>query len=226
MAKMLKTMNEQISDYILNLINVGKLDYGDKVDEVYYAEQLGISRPTLHDAFIRMSLDGILKNVPRKGFFVQTITQKDVEEKYEIIGILDAYAAEWAMAELKKEDFSQMHLMVDKMQRFIDGEFFEEYYTLQRSFHQFYREKCKKSILIDLIDKVSRSIMRTSFYPHGEGEADRQRLLQQLNKEHGLILEAMEQGDSVQVKELVYAHWTKGVRQRLNVNNDKEGKAE
>lgn len=215
MGQKLKSMNEQICDYILDLINIGKLDYGDKVDEVYYAEQLGISRPTLHDAFIRMSFDGILKNVPRKGFFVETIQQEDIEEKYEIIGLLDAHAAKMALPSMTKEDFTQMRFMLEKMQRFIDGEFFEEYYTVQKDFHQFYREKCGRPILVDLLNKIARSILRTSFYPHGEVEIDRKQVFGVLNKEHEMILEAMTEGDAAKVETLLYEHWTMALRKRL-----------
>ena len=90
MAK-IKSLSEQVYDYIVYKIKIGELLFDEKINETALIDQLGISRTPIREALIQMSSDGILENIPRKGFFVKSISNQKISEVYKIIGVLDAY---------------------------------------------------------------------------------------------------------------------------------------
>lgn len=66
--KKLKSLSEQVYDYIIRQIQLGELSKGSKLSESDLIEQLSISRTPIREALIQLSADGILENVQRKGF--------------------------------------------------------------------------------------------------------------------------------------------------------------
>ena len=51
MAIVIKTLSEQIYDYVFREIRIGHLKYGDKIDENELIERLGISRTPIREPF-------------------------------------------------------------------------------------------------------------------------------------------------------------------------------
>ena len=66
-----KSLSEQVYDYINRLIRTGELKNNDKIDDVALVETLGVSRTPIREALIQLTSDGLLTNKPRKGFFVK-----------------------------------------------------------------------------------------------------------------------------------------------------------
>ena len=71
MAK-IKSLSEQVYEYIVHQIKIGTLSFEEKINETDLIQQLGISRTPIREALIQLASDGILENVPRKGFYVNT----------------------------------------------------------------------------------------------------------------------------------------------------------
>ena len=79
MAIVIKTLSEQIYDYVFREIRIGHLKYGDKIDENELIDRLGVSRTPIREALIQLSSDNILDNLSRKGFYVRHISDKEME---------------------------------------------------------------------------------------------------------------------------------------------------
>lgn len=67
----IKSLSDQVYEYVFHLIKIGKIAVGDKIDEAELIKHLGISRTPIREALIQMTSDNLLDNVPRKGFFCQ-----------------------------------------------------------------------------------------------------------------------------------------------------------
>jgi DNA-binding GntR family transcriptional regulator len=61
------------------------------VDEL--AARLGISRTPVKDALTRLSAEGLVDIVPRRGTFVSQLTTQDVDEIFDVRELLELYAA-------------------------------------------------------------------------------------------------------------------------------------
>ncbi|ANE03624.1 GntR family transcriptional regulator [Corynebacterium crudilactis] len=63
-------------------IDRGELTPGTRLSEVALAEELGVSRNTLREAFRVLMRDGLVDHIPNRGVFVHTFTRADVEDLY------------------------------------------------------------------------------------------------------------------------------------------------
>jgi len=113
--KMLKSLSNQVYDYIVRQIKIGKFEPGDKIVETDLIEQLGISRTPIREALIQLSSDGILNSIPRKGFFVVRFDPKQVHYNYLIVARLDSYAAELVIDNMNADDYNKMDATIQTL---------------------------------------------------------------------------------------------------------------
>src|SRR3990172_7064464 len=87
------TLRERIVDFVKDSIINGRLKPGERVPEHEIAENLGISRTPIREAFRQLESEGFITVTPRKGAIVSPITAKDVKDFYSIKSLLEGYAA-------------------------------------------------------------------------------------------------------------------------------------
>lgn len=102
----IKSLSDQVYEYVFHRIKIGKIAVGDKIDEAELIKELGISRTPIREALIQMTSDNLLENVPRKGFFVKSVDEVEMQECFAVIAQLDAYAMELAMPNIEKDHIS------------------------------------------------------------------------------------------------------------------------
>ena len=73
---------EQLAASITASINIGVLVPGVQLSEVALAQQYGVSRNTLREAFRLLARDGLVEHVPHRGVFVRTMTAHDLKDIY------------------------------------------------------------------------------------------------------------------------------------------------
>ena len=78
-----------VYDFISNQLTLGNIKRSDRITEQYLVDNLGISRTPVREALVKLTADGILEHVPRKGYKVKSYNKKDVQELYTLIGVLD-----------------------------------------------------------------------------------------------------------------------------------------
>lgn len=74
-------------DAIRNKVLAGDYEPGQRLIEEQLTEELAISRPPLREALRLLENEGLVRNVPRRGCFVATLTDQDV---YEILTLRSA----------------------------------------------------------------------------------------------------------------------------------------
>lgn len=104
----LKTISEQVYDYIIEKLTNGEFIPGQKLTEADILKELDISRTPVRDAFLQLASDGVLVSVPRKGYFIKEYNEETALEDWQIIGRLDSYAAELALDNLTEDDYDSM----------------------------------------------------------------------------------------------------------------------
>ena len=204
MAK-IKSLSEQVYDYIVYKIKIGELLFDEKINETDLIDQLGISRTPIREALIQMSSDGILENIPRKGFFVKSISNQKISEVYKIIGVLDAYAIKLAMPNITKEHLRRLSAAIEKIDLAIEKKNYELYCNWQEEFHLIYLEACGNNSLVEIIQSIERKNIRTTFYSESLDKLFI--VLAKVNDEHRAILKSIEEKDSEKAAELLNKHW-------------------
>ncbi len=205
MAK-IKSLSEQVYEYIVHQIKIGTLSFEEKINETDLIQQLGISRTPIREALIQLASDGILENVPRKGFYVKSITSQAMDEAYAIIGQLDAYALKLALPNITPSHIERMNMAIEKMDLSIERKNYELYCSWQEEFHLIYLEICGNQTLIHLIKELERKNIRTTFF-----SADTEKLFsffKIINEQHRKLLDYIIQKDTENATALISEHWT------------------
>lgn len=71
---------ERLRDSIVS----GRLDPGELLTENYLAEKLGISRTPTREALLKLSAEGLVTYIPRRGVMINEFTRRDIEEIHEL----------------------------------------------------------------------------------------------------------------------------------------------
>ena len=210
MAIVIKTLSEQIYDYVFREIRIGHLKYGDKIDENELIERLGVSRTPIREALIQLASDNLLDNLSRKGFYVRHISDKEMDDAFDVIARLDTYVIELIMDKVDEETLSQLESCTVNIDKAISKHDYEEYYNWQEAFHLTYISKCGNDVLIHELKSLFKRSLRMTYYTPDEDELFK--LLQVANDQHKQLLEAIRERDVERAKEISVNHWTKDIQ--------------
>lgn len=202
----IKSLSDQVYEYVFHRIKIGKIAVGDKIDEAELIKELGISRTPIREALIQMTSDNLLENVPRKGFFVKSVDEVEMQECFAVIAQLDAYAMELAMPNIEKDHISRMTTAVDKMSLAISKADEDMYYDWEEEFHTVYREVCGNKVLTNMIRELTRKAFRSEAFT--KNTATKKNYWEIVNGDHAALVEAVERRDIEAAKRCLRKHWT------------------
>ena len=202
----IKSLSDQVYEYVFHRIKIGKTAVGDKIDEAELIKELGISRTPIREALIQMTSDNLLENVPRKGFFVKSVDEVEMQECFAVIAQLDAYAMELAMPNIEKDHISRMTTAVDKMSLAISKADEDMYYDWEEEFHTVYREACGNKVLTNMIRELTRKAFRSEAFT--KNTATKKDYWEIVNGDHAALVEAVERRDIEAAKRCLRKHWT------------------
>ena len=200
------TPKEKVYNFISEQLTQGTLTREDKLTETFLAENTGLSRTPVREALLQLAADNILDREPNKGFKLKHYSQEDVENIYQIIGVLDGKIAYEVCELLSDTDYATMQFLIDSMYSAIKNSLYTKYNELQEQFHQVYTNYCKNTVLTkDLLDKKKIFIGKT--YSRVDAHLI-QNVLMTTNDEHQTILNLFMQHKRKEVRDfLEYTHW-------------------
>lgn len=106
---------------IQNDILAGNLASGSKLTEAAVCKRYNVSRTPVREAFRQLEADGLIKNIPNRGAFVVGISKRDIADMFDLRGLFEIQAVEWAIKRMSDEDIEALKETVD----------FMEFYTLK-----------------------------------------------------------------------------------------------
>ncbi|MCC7371790.1 MAG: GntR family transcriptional regulator [Chloroflexi bacterium] len=110
-----RALSRRIVDQLKRVIIAGELRPGDRVLETELAEQLGVSRGPVREAFRQLEQEGLLVSYPHRGTFVATVPEDEIEEVYALRAHLEAHAARRVVVERRDEALTLLGDLVDQM---------------------------------------------------------------------------------------------------------------
>ncbi|NMA68299.1 MAG: GntR family transcriptional regulator [Desulfitobacterium sp.] len=151
----IRLLKDEAYEYIINLINEGKIKYG----EIYFindiAAELNISRTPVRDAIQRLSEENRIDILPSRGFRLHYPTEEEIQELFNFSSAIEGYCAA-RLAEKYKSQGSNSY--VEKMKalteemRSSDLETmpFKDFYFLDNEFHRILVASSEDSNFINL----------------------------------------------------------------------------
>lgn len=204
--KKFKTLKSYVYEYISEQISLGNLSPEEKISENAICQALDISRTPVREALIELAGEGILENIPRKGFIVRSLSEKEASEIYEVIGVLDGLAAALACPNLTEKDFQDMSFYAESMDLAISVENYDMYFKQQDAFHNIYIEKCGNDILAETLLQTKNKRLRKDYKVSNPEE--KKKILFETNDEHKVMIEFFRKKDAKGIEEYMKSvHW-------------------
>ena len=130
------SLHEDAAARLRELIFAGELLPGSFLDEVRLAEQLEISRTPLREALKVLTAEGLVRHEPRRGCFVNEVTEKDLDEIFPVIALLEGRCAYEAARNASDADLLALEALHDKLSRHAKARRITDYYAANFAIHE------------------------------------------------------------------------------------------
>ena len=87
------SLHDEVAAQLRERIFAGELTPGMFLDELQLAEQMKISRTPLREALKVLTHEGLVRHEPRRGCFVNEVTEQDLDEIFPVIALLEGRCA-------------------------------------------------------------------------------------------------------------------------------------
>jgi DNA-binding GntR family transcriptional regulator len=103
---------ELITDAILS----GKISPGQRLNETHLAVDFRVSRTPIREALQQLQEQGLVESIPRRGMFVVSLDNEDVQKINSLRLILEAEALNLCRAHLNPQGEKQLTQLVERME--------------------------------------------------------------------------------------------------------------
>lgn len=103
-----QSLKDMASEHIREGIVSGRFGPGAKVDQDQIARELGISRLPIREALVELAAQGFIESIPRRGAFVVKLDIQDIEDHFELVGLLFSLTARKAVARITDEQLQDL----------------------------------------------------------------------------------------------------------------------
>jgi len=130
------SLHDEVAAQLRERIFAGELPPGTFLDEVQLAEQLKISRTPLREALKVLTVEGLVRHEPRRGCFVNEVTEKDLDEIFPVIALLEGRCAWEAARNASDADIAALEDLHQKLARHAKAKRINEYYEANFAIHE------------------------------------------------------------------------------------------
>lgn len=187
---------EEVDELIRQRIFSRELKPGERIDEQALARDFGISRTPLREALKVLQNEGLVKLVPRRGCFVAKLTERDLDEIYDMVALLEGACAARAAALATPADIARLQRITQRMAQAAAERNFKRYFEANLAAHETVQEMAGNRWQKNVIQYL-RSMCRLSPYVSVGKIPGR---LEESLREHEELLAAIEAHDAVRAE--------------------------
>ena len=190
------TLREQIFD--------GTLAPGSFVDEVSLCERLSISRTPLREALKVLTAEGLLRHEPRRGCFVNEVTERDLDEIFPVIALLEGRCAYEAARNASDAELHELDELHERLVRHAKARRINDYYATNHIIHEAIIKLADNKWLAQVIGDLRKILKLARLQQlHAPGRLD------QSLSEHLAVFAALKARDSEGADAAMRTHMTR-----------------
>jgi len=190
------TLREQIFD--------GTLSPGSFVDEVALCERLSISRTPLREALKVLTAEGLLRHEPRRGCFVNEVTERDLDEIFPVIALLEGRCAYEAARNASDAELNELDALHERLVRHAKVRRINDYYATNHIIHEAIIKLADNKWLAQVIGDLRKILKLARLQQlHAPGRLD------QSLSEHLAVFAALKARDSEGADAAMRTHMTR-----------------
>lgn len=192
---------QEVAERLRQRIFSDELAPGERIDEQRLAEQYGISRTPLREALKVLASEGLVELKPRRGCYVTEISQRDLDDIFPLMAMLEGRCAGDAVRHAVPADIadlSEIHSRLESTTR--DGRI-AAFFEANQEFHGKMQELAGNRWMLSVIQDLRKVLKLARLHSLSlEGR------LQQSLAEHRAIMAAIKAGDAASAEKLMHDH--------------------
>jgi DNA-binding GntR family transcriptional regulator len=184
-------LRTQVYEYLRQELKAENLKPGQYISMNQIMKQLNISRTPLRDALLQLQSERFVTFLPQRGIRINELTQKDIENLYEMLGALDSRILLAVFDRIGEREIEQMKQINKEMGEYLKEQYFMRYWNLNTAFHNVYLNLSSNTLILDHIN-----IVRQRLFEFSKKDWSLKRK-QVIHSEHETLIEIIEKGDAI-----------------------------
>ncbi|GGD61180.1 GntR family transcriptional regulator [Lacimicrobium alkaliphilum] len=198
--------NLTISDKIYNQLSAqiisGEIKPGQKLEEQDIANQFGVSRTPIREAFRLLHTSGLVESKAHRGVTVIELDIEQLGDMYEALQELEALCARLSAERMTAVERKQIERMHQQSKQAVEEEDVERFAELNDQLHSAIHQGSRNKTLLETIAKMRK---RLTLYRQPWLFEKRNRLETSFS-EHGELVDAILKGDKDKAFEAMRNH--------------------
>jgi len=200
---------QEVAERLRERIFSHELPPGTWVDEQALAEQYGISRTPLREALKVLASEGLVTLKPRRGCYVTEISERDLDEVFSVMSMLEGECARASTQHASKADLERLQAIHVDLEKAAAANDINGFFEANQAFHHAIQEIADNRWLLHVIEDLRKVIKLSRHHSlFSEGR------LEQSLAEHSGILDALLARDATAAETRMREHSRSG-RQAL-----------
>ncbi len=141
-------------------ILTGEMASGERLSIGRLFQEIGASPTPIREALLKLEQEGFVTRLPKGGFIVSRFTKKDIEEIFDIRGLLESYAVGLAMNHIQKEDIQWLEENIKDSEQYILKNKLNKVSILNTAFHDYLNQLSRNDRLLLIIKGLRDQIFQ------------------------------------------------------------------
>ena len=203
-TEILKTKKSSICERIISGIVAGEYVPGEKLREGKLAERFETSRAPVREALLELVNLGLARQVPRHGFYVVSLSKKEIINSFIVGGVLEGFALAQSIHCFYDMDFLFLEDLLKKMRDEVEKTAsFTTLSNLDAQFHQFLVSKYDNDLLQEAVERGNRTVMNFLYFK----QWSEMQSLEHFDSRHRKILDVMHTRDQPAIERILRDHY-------------------
>lgn len=130
------SLHDEVAVLLRDQIFDGSLTPGSFIDEVALCVSLKISRTPLREALKVLAVEGLVRHEPRRGSFVNEVTEQDLDEIFPVMALLEGRCAFEAASQATDADLAALDVLHERLKAHAAAGHINDYYATNFSIHE------------------------------------------------------------------------------------------
>ncbi len=195
------SLSEQAYEAIKARILSLEYQPGQILNEAVICEALGIGRTPVHQAVHRLSSEGLIEIIPRKGLIVRPDSLNEIVCVLEGREVVEPYIAGLAAERITSDGAERLKKLVQESAKFVDQKYRRQYMDIDREFHKLIASVADNPIIAEFMRTLHERSIRI-WHMRWWQEHD----LQVTQAEHVALLEAITRRDRPGAEKAMRSH--------------------
>lgn len=190
-----------LSDIAYNSIKeyIAGADLDSHIGVRQFASRIGMSYTPVREAFLRLQSEGLLRQVPGVGFFVEKLSFHEIMHIYQVRECIELFVMNAVFDSLNDSHFERIQLLIDKQRNALQNDDMRTFMLADTELHSIAIELSENQYFYDLIQNVRERFLLCS--SHVARDKSEDSII-----EHELLLASLKEGDKQKALELLRKH--------------------